>query len=108
MEIKIDGTSSERIKDELRNKYSIKDKDMKKSIKGQEKCSENLAKELETVSIKGKMKVVYEITITIFKGNSQQAEHMKDTTNCKNWRGIFNNNKNRRSRQSLKRITSRI
>lgn len=76
---KIDGTRSERVKERMRQQYSNKDKDVKKSMKKDKKqWFEKLATEAETAASKGNMKAVYDITKALCKDKPKQIEHIKD------------------------------
>ena len=79
MKNKIDGTRSDRVKDRMRQQYSIKDTEVKKSMKRDKKqWFEELATKAETASSKGNMKAVYDITKTLSKDKPKQMEHIKD------------------------------
>ena len=79
MKNKIDGTRSDRVKDRMRQQYSIKDREVKKSMKRDKKqWFEDLATEAETAASNGNMKAVYNITKTLSKDKSKQMEHIKD------------------------------
>jgi hypothetical protein len=96
---KLNQTRSERVKEQLRQKYTKADKDVKKHArKDKKQYYENLATEAETAARKQDMKTLYKITTELRGGHKNTEPPVKDknglvitseTEKIKRWKEHF-------------------
>ncbi|XP_062573819.1 uncharacterized protein LOC134235688 [Saccostrea cucullata] len=79
LKLQLTNSRSERLKRSLRNKYSIKDREVKRSMRNdRRKGTEDMITEAERAASNGHMKTVYEITRVLSNVKKGMTTAMKD------------------------------